>query len=258
MLIHSRYTFSDRRNQEKRLLGGKNTNQDVANFIAPRILVSTQIVEVSLDINYDALFTEACYLDSLVRRAGRINRNANLGNEGQGLVKVCLPQGDLPYDSRLLNQSVKLLSEEYNKITSELDYIRLTNRFYDENWQSSIEAEERFGRIWRAVYYIYRVDLSDIEMQKLLRTRSGLVTVNAYSRTHRDTISKLDDALSSLTSIKERTQLYRQIRLYSINVPLIGSTRLTQMENKHNSDGGMKYLIVEADYDKDIGLMIDL
>ena len=220
--------------------------------------MSTQIVEVSLDINYDALFTEACYLDSLVQRAGRINRYGDLGNEGQGLVKVCLPEGSLPYDSIMLEQSIKLLSEEFDKITSELDYIRLTNRFYDENWKSSIEAEERFGRIWRAVSYIYRVDLSDIEMQKLLRTRSGLVIANVYSRSHRDPISKLDDSLSLLTNIKDRTQLYRQIRLYSINVPLTSSTKLTQMESKHNSHNNMKYLIVEADYDKDIGLMIDL
>ncbi|MDF0681932.1 MAG: hypothetical protein P0116_13320 [Candidatus Nitrosocosmicus sp.] len=91
------------------------------------------------------------------------------------------------------------------KLLSELDYIRLTNRFYDENWKSSIETEQRFGKIWKAVSYIYRVDLSDIKMQQLLRTRSGMVTVNAYSRSHRDIISHLHDSLLSLPSIKRKT-----------------------------------------------------
>jgi CRISPR-associated endonuclease/helicase Cas3 len=62
MLIHSRFTFRDRRNIEKRILE------------YPIILIATQVVEVSLDIDYDILFTEACYWDSLVQRAGRINR----------------------------------------------------------------------------------------------------------------------------------------------------------------------------------------
>ena len=38
------------------------------------ILVATQIVEVSLDISYDVLFTEVAPIDALVRRLGRDNR----------------------------------------------------------------------------------------------------------------------------------------------------------------------------------------
>jgi CRISPR-associated endonuclease/helicase Cas3 len=97
MLIHSRFTFRDRRNLEKRI------------FDYPRIVVATQVIEVSLDIDYDILFTEACYLDSLVQRAGRINRYGNLGNNGEGLVNVFLPENTLPYESSMLQNSVKLV-----------------------------------------------------------------------------------------------------------------------------------------------------
>jgi CRISPR-associated endonuclease/helicase Cas3 len=79
MLIHSRFTFMDRRNLEKRF------------FEYSKIVVATQVIEVSLDIDYDILFTEVYYLDSLVQRAGRINRQGKLGNDGEGLVKVFLP-----------------------------------------------------------------------------------------------------------------------------------------------------------------------
>ena len=54
MLIHSRFTFRDRRHLEHRI------------FSYPRIVVATQIIEVSLDIDYDVMFTEICYPDSLV------------------------------------------------------------------------------------------------------------------------------------------------------------------------------------------------
>ena len=62
MLIHGRFTFGDRSRLERRLTDTKGT--------LPKILVAIQIVEVSLDIDYDVMFTEACYPDSLVQRAG--------------------------------------------------------------------------------------------------------------------------------------------------------------------------------------------
>jgi CRISPR-associated endonuclease/helicase Cas3 len=109
MLIHSRFTFFDRRILERRI------------FDYPKIVVATQVVEVSLDIDYDVLFTEACYLDSLVQRAGRINRRGNLGNNGEGVVRVFQPEGSLPYISRMLENSIRLLRDEAYTISSELD-----------------------------------------------------------------------------------------------------------------------------------------
>ena len=84
--MHGRFTFSDRRKLEKRI------------FEYPNIVVATQVIEVSLDIDYDILFTETCYLDSLVQRSGRINRFGHLGNKGQVLVNVFFPEGDERFD----------------------------------------------------------------------------------------------------------------------------------------------------------------
>ena len=39
------------------------------------VLIATQIVEVSLDIDYDILFTENAPIDAIIQRAGRINRS---------------------------------------------------------------------------------------------------------------------------------------------------------------------------------------
>jgi CRISPR-associated endonuclease/helicase Cas3 len=185
MLIHSRFTFGDRRDLEKRI------------FQYPKILAATQVIEVSLDIDYDILFTEACYLDSLIQRAGRINRYGHLGNNSQGLVKVFLPEGDPPYDPDMLKNSKDLIREKAHTISSEMDYIRLTNEFYDQSWQSSQDAEERFETIWTIVRYIYRANLSEERMIELLRTRSGLLTINSYSRSHLEEILKLDKEISS-------------------------------------------------------------
>ena len=136
MLIHGRFTFADRSRLEGRL-----PDKIAKENIPPIILVATQIVEVSLDIDYDVMFTEACYPDSLVQRSGRINRRGNLGNNGEGLVRVFLPEGwyenkdknSLPYDQLLLSASIAIIKDKAPRITSEYDYITITNEFYNKS-----------------------------------------------------------------------------------------------------------------------------
>ena len=60
---HSKFIFEDRRTKERRI-----------NDRPPRLLLATQVVEVSLDIDYDVLLTECAPIDALVQRAGRVNR----------------------------------------------------------------------------------------------------------------------------------------------------------------------------------------
>jgi CRISPR-associated endonuclease/helicase Cas3 len=72
-LLHGRFNARDRFAREARLLGrmGSRTRERGA---APVVLVATQVVEVSLDLDFDTLFTEAAPLESLVQRFGRVNR----------------------------------------------------------------------------------------------------------------------------------------------------------------------------------------
>lgn len=160
----------------------------------------------------------------------------------------------MPYDSGMLNDSVKLIQEEGQNITSEMDYIRLTNEFYDKSWQSSQDAEERFETIWTIVRYIYRANLSEEQMIELLRTRSGLLSINSYSRTHLERILNMDRAISSALDIEKKMDLQRQIRTYSINVPVIESIKFTHRPGTDDRE----YVIVEADYDPTLGLLTDV
>lgn len=44
-----------------------------------RLLVGTQAIEVSLDIDYDTIYTEPAPLDALIQRFGRVNRKRQKG-----------------------------------------------------------------------------------------------------------------------------------------------------------------------------------
>jgi len=64
VLLHSAFNGADRNKKEVEL------KSDEVN-----LLVGTQAIEVSLDIDYDVIFTEPAPLDALLQRFGRVNRH---------------------------------------------------------------------------------------------------------------------------------------------------------------------------------------
>lgn len=77
LLLHSRFKRGDRNEKERLLLGLDDKGGSIGMFNTSStgcIVVSTQIVEVSLDISFDVMITETAPLDALVQRFGRVNR----------------------------------------------------------------------------------------------------------------------------------------------------------------------------------------
>lgn len=65
---HSKFINKDKREKEEMIF--ENEKKDNGT-----LLIATQVVEVSLDIDYDILFTENAPIDAIVQRAGRVNRS---------------------------------------------------------------------------------------------------------------------------------------------------------------------------------------
>jgi len=68
LLLHSRFKRGKRNEIEAELLKLNKINK-------PCIVISTQVVEVSLDISFDVMITDCAPIDSLIQRFGRINRD---------------------------------------------------------------------------------------------------------------------------------------------------------------------------------------
>jgi CRISPR-associated endonuclease/helicase Cas3 len=64
LLIHSRFTVGDRARRE--------TKEKIQQY---RLVISTQVIEVSLDVSFEVMFTELAPADSLLQRFGRVNRH---------------------------------------------------------------------------------------------------------------------------------------------------------------------------------------
>ncbi|MFI0350925.1 CRISPR-associated helicase Cas3' [Actinomadura sp. 9N407] len=70
VLLHSRFRRKDRLSIEQRI----RRRHGVGKSRRPGLAVTTQVIEVSLDVDFDALFTSPAPLEALLQRFGRVNR----------------------------------------------------------------------------------------------------------------------------------------------------------------------------------------
>jgi len=115
LLIHSRYKRADRVELETRLkteFNGDGSDK-FGDGLKPCLVVSTQVVEVSLDISFDRMITQCAPLDSLVQRFGRVNRKRSPESIGQYKpIHVISPSGNvLPYKMDVLKASSEQLPD---------------------------------------------------------------------------------------------------------------------------------------------------
>lgn len=79
VLLHSSFNARDRALKEQKILSDQK----------PRLLVGTQAIEVSLDIDYDCIFTEAAPLDALLQRFGRVFRKRRIDENSRSNCFIC-------------------------------------------------------------------------------------------------------------------------------------------------------------------------
>lgn len=141
MLIHSRYKRSDRNKLECDLKEIYNRS------IGTCMVVSTQVIEVSLDINFDLMITEAAPIDSLIQRFGRINRKRDYSTIGKYknvyVVSPPINEKDCkPYSLDILRRSFDILPNE--KILKENSLQDLIDQVYPSIEVMNIDLDAVF------------------------------------------------------------------------------------------------------------------
>ena len=137
-LLHSRFIKKDRRQLEDEILsfaknGGSNKE--------PGIWISTQIVEASVDIDFDFLHTEMCTIDSLFQRMGRCYRsrpydgaepNIFIYNTENGKARRTLT-GEMIgiYDADLYEYSLDEIEAYEGQALTEDDKMNMVRRVFD-------------------------------------------------------------------------------------------------------------------------------
>lgn len=240
-LLHSRFAFRDRWKKEEQL--GKK--------IPGTILVATQIVEVSLDISYDVLFTEVAPIDALVQRLGRVNRR---GVTPEGTIAPPAPAFIfLEWDrgsEKIYGQEILTWSRDILKTMSQYptdgEWVKATNRLYEvqvssPSYQEELREGQRTLREVQRILGCYTIDLSDEEMQKRFATRKGQLSIEVLPQALKD----------EAFAFRERGELWRLVELL-VPVPVYWLSAFSQWFSPL-SDLGV--FLTDMPYSEEIGLI---
>ncbi|QKF59650.1 CRISPR-associated helicase/endonuclease Cas3 [Aliarcobacter lanthieri] len=170
ILYHSTFKKIDKQKKENLIFEKLNSNK-------PFILVATQIVEVSLDIDFDLMFTDNAPIDSLIQRFGRVNRKKSEKRKGEIYIykKKCIK----PYSNEaLLGLTFQTIQNGYYELG---EYVKWLNIVYDKLFEDDIQFKNVKTRLFDPAYLKYdetikklngieksldNYDLRDIELPK--------------------------------------------------------------------------------------------
>ncbi|MHB8338551.1 MAG: CRISPR-associated helicase Cas3' [Ignavibacteriaceae bacterium] len=159
-LLHARFTVEDRRDREIKICGSENgktigefqnAKKDEENI--PKILVATQVVEASLDLDADVLFTEIAPMDALVQRMGRILRRKKedyVYQENEPNVNIIVFRqgyqsgGDYVYKNELIEKTFAIINSASEVIDIEGEQlIEVINKYYDKDGFIGLEETKK-------------------------------------------------------------------------------------------------------------------
>ncbi|MBD3797215.1 MAG: CRISPR-associated helicase Cas3' [Campylobacterales bacterium] len=185
-----------------------------SNLVKNKILISTQVIEAGVDLDFDIGFRELSPLSSIIQTAGRVNRE---GRKTQAQVLVFDTLGFQIYDTSLMNETkkhlVKTLQNQVIEEQSILSYIESYFRAVGEclgdskDIAKAIEAFD-FEKINKAINEIFQT-----ENDRVVSVAIG-VDLSHYEKEY----DEYSQAMSKweLKSYKERT--FKEIGKYIINI----------------------------------------
>lgn len=241
LLFHSIFTAARRKEIEEeciRLFGPEHSSRPER-----AILVATQVVEQSLDLDFDGMMTEISPIDLILQRAGRLHRHSDT-NRPEGLKKAKLTiiapknknygASELIYYPLLLDRTASIL-ERCGSIQIPGDIPRLVNEVYQKSDFSASEAERFLEMQYQDDCKSSQADTVELAaphddcfglMEKDLFHDDEDSWVAAKTRLGEDTAKiavipqKLYDEVSALIrkEILIPSELAKQVMLYSITV----------------------------------------
>ena len=243
-LLHSRFLEGQKAQKEKIIISNQMRNG---------IVISTQLVEASLDIDYDILFTELASADSLLQRMGRIYRKRQyeeavpnviiLTKEPSGIGKV--------YQKEIVERTETFLKKFHENKITEYDKKELNEYVYDIDALSATNFINKFNKAYEILKLGFRSE-KKIEAQKIFR---DVVTISGIPREvfnkNIDEIEEIVDKINSkdLNSI-EKLKLISHIRKYKITAPLY----FFEKGGISCYDKKLGLYLLDCEYDEQLGL----
>lgn len=216
-LIHSQFIRKDRQAKEKEI-------QDFADSEEEGIWIATQVVEASLDIDFDLLITELSELNGLFQRMGRCYRKRSLVNREQPNVYV-FDGGDqvtsgistseqAVVQKDIFDMSKLALRNVGSGIYSELDKMTIIDQTYTTENMKKTDYYKRIETMLQWLTAIEDDGKSATEVRKLFRNiqSRNIIPEDVY----KNYSEKIDEYLEllPLTNKELESRGYKNPKMY--------------------------------------------
>ena len=261
-LLHSRFIFKDRKEKETKI-------QDFASSNKFGIWISTQIVEASLDIDFDILYTDMCSADSLLQRMGRCYRNRIYEKDEPNIfiydTKVGVGNGkNSVYDLELYNRAVDFIKEYDNKIFTEEQKLEYINKVYNskelensdylksiyDNYNILEKLSPAFIDKSQAVDLFRAIDSVTVMPKEKYLSKNVNNIINEYFEIKNKENKTKEDFKNMILKKNEILGFTTSVRLYKKDKSNTGIKPLELGKNKFE-----KIFIVDLEYSEELGLL---
>ncbi|MCM3715950.1 CRISPR-associated helicase Cas3' [Alkalihalobacillus oceani] len=252
-LLHARFIQKDRRKKEKEILAFANSER-------AGIWVTTQLVEASLDIDFDRLYTEMATLDSLFQRFGRCNRKGTKPIEAVNIhvmAKEVSGVGSV-YHEEIYQRSLRLIQLEQGLLVESKKHAMIQELYNEEALQGS-NFKQQFDDTLKELKNRPLYETKKLEAQKLLRDIQQVQAIpERYigSKEVQDALHEWEQATkqtkqkNQVKAIKRKAR--RQIEQFTVGV---NPFKAKELLGEFPLIKGL--CIIRCEYDEDLGLLID-
>ncbi|MFL0252058.1 CRISPR-associated helicase Cas3' [Clostridium neuense] len=251
-LLHSAFIKKDRAKLEREIKDFADSKE-----VTHGLWITTQIVEASLDVDFDYLFTELSTLDSLFQRLGRCYRKRKFDLDEPNVyiyTKNVSGIGTI-YDKDIFEMGLKCLEDYDNCILKESDKIDLVDKLYTKEKLKDTKFYKVFKHSLKILDDNEEYALTSSEAQGILRE---IDSVTVMPRTIFDkNMSLIDEYMKYKNAVleedrKHRNELFRKINKLTVDVPKY------KCSNKiFQSSFSDRIFIIECNYDEKSGILFD-
>jgi len=230
-LLHAGLIYKDRRERESEHEAGSILNSPEG------VWITTQLAEVSLDIDFPAMVTELSSIDSQIQRWGRVWRHTKTDyDEGDPNIYICQDASGLVdsagksliYDKDLVGLSIEALQRYDNTLLSQQDEYEMIQSVFARPDFRRTNYYRKFENSLRLIRNLNFNIETKSEAQRLFRK---LVSVSVIPLpVYYENSQQIDNAVNTLTGAvnrEERLQALYTIKQFTLNLPSWKARRLT-------------------------------
>lgn len=252
VLLHSAFNGSDRTRHELDLKLGEEDG-------SIKLLIGTQAIEVSLDIDYDIIFTEPAPIDALIQRFGRVNRKRVKGQSPVVVFRESNPTDNFIYPAEIVKMTIKAFEDIIAKndgVIAEEQLQQYIDSVYPD-WQT--KQKELFDLVYdrlsissEKLVPMYRSKLGEEDFYKQFDGIKVLPVILQEAYVER--LSQFDFIGAESLKVQIRKNKFAQLmRENDQNL----QAKAYAIEKKDGSLLEIKYFILTKKYDTEHGLLFD-